>query len=166
MPVKAVIAIIVALMTVLAVTGSADAQLAKAGTYTSQFSWHQMPKPMPLEKDHTFFNYEVVGTNLNDAHQGFLHEAAVVCHGSNDLVAGVSHSQGYCNATDRDGDKAFAAYKCESPKTGARCEGDFRWAGGTGKYTGLKGNNSFNAGLIPNTSSGYSIWKGEWALPQ
>jgi len=81
MPIKAVIAIIGALMAVLAVTGSADAQLAKHGTYTSQFSWHQMPKPLPLEKDHTFFIYETVGTNLNDAHQGFLHEAAVVCHG-------------------------------------------------------------------------------------
>ena len=101
MPIQAVIGIIVALMAVLAVTGNADAQLAKAGTYTSQFSWHQMPKPMPLEKDHTFFIYEVVGTNLNDAHQGFLHEAAVVCHGSNDLLAGVSHSQGYCNAATR-----------------------------------------------------------------
>jgi hypothetical protein len=166
MSVNPVIGILVSLMVVLAVTRSVSAQLAKQGTYTSQFSWHVMPKALPLEKDHTFFLDEYVGTNLNDAHQGFLHEAAVVCDGIVDLVAGVSHAQGYCTATDRDGDKAFSSYKCDSPKPGARCEGDFHWTGGTGKYIGLKGDNSFNAGTIPNTSSGYAIWKGEWALPQ
>src|SRR5207253_7788020 len=64
-------------------------------------------------------------------------------------------NQGYCIATDRDGDKAFLVFKCTA-QPGARCEGDFQWTGGTGKYVGLRGNNSFNGGPIPKTTSGYS----------
>jgi hypothetical protein len=68
--------------------------------------------------------------------------------------------------TDVDGDKAFLAYKCRNPQVGvARCEGDFQWTGGTRKYTGFTGSNTFYAGAVPKTASGYSVWKGEWQLP-
>jgi len=143
---------------------TADAQLAKRGTYTSQFGWHATTKPLNLEEGHVFMMIEPVGINLNDAGSGFLHGAAVTCLGVRDIIKGASNAHGYCTAIDADGDKAFLVWKCAG-QPGGRCEGDFQWTGGTGKYTGLKGNNSFHSGLVPNTNSGYSVWKGEWKLP-
>ena len=103
---------------------------------------------------------------MNEAGQGFLHPAAVVCPFASDNVKGVSNSHGYCNVTDAEGEKALLVFKCKSPQPGARCDGDFQWIDGTGKYSGIKGNNSFHAGPVPKTTSGYAVWKGEWQLPE
>jgi hypothetical protein len=99
-----------------------EAQLAKRGTYASHFPWQIAPKSMPLSADQTLLVYEVTGTHLNDAGTGFLHGAAVVCYGMNDIRKGVANNRGHCTATDRDGDKAFAGYECAapSPVDGAR----------------------------------------------
>ena len=43
--------------------------------------------------------------------------------------------------------------------------GDYQWTGGTGKYTGMKGNNTFSATGIGSTSEGRGLLKGEWQLP-
>ncbi|MGH7253280.1 MAG: hypothetical protein ACREIE_05715 [Nitrospiraceae bacterium] len=149
----------------LITAASVEAQLAKSGTYTSHFGYHYVTKASEIDKDHVFITGEVVGTNLNEAGRGFLHATAVVCQLVNDSVKGSASAHGYCTATDADGDKAFSAWKCKS-QPGARCEGDFLWIGGTGKYTGIKGNNTFHAGPVPKTASGYAVWKGEWQLPQ
>lgn len=123
-------------------------------------------KVTELEKDHSFVIDENIGTVFNDAGKEFLHAAAVVCQIVGDRMKNVSNVHGYCTVTDVDGDKAFLAYKCRNPQVGvARCEGDFQWTGGTGKYTGLTGSNTFYAGAVPKTASGYSVWKGEWQLP-
>jgi len=50
-------------------------------------------------------------------------------------------------------------------KGGKGFEGDYQWTGGTGKYNGLKGNNTFRAFALPSTSQGYGLLKGEWQLP-
>jgi len=154
-----------ALALVLAVGITAEAQqLPKQGTYTSTFGWHVVPKVYEGDKDRTVVAAEYTGLNLTDGGQPFLHQAAVVCPALAEVTKGVGKNQGYCIATDRDGDKAFLVFKCTA-QPGARCEGDFQWTGGTGKYVGLRGNNSFNGGPIPKTMSGYSAWKGEWQLP-
>jgi len=36
---------------------------------------------------------------------------------------------------------------------------------GTGKYAGMKGNNTFSATGIGSTSEGRGLLKGEWQLP-
>jgi hypothetical protein len=64
--------------------------------------------------------------------------------------------------TDADGDRVFAAWKCQGAP---RCQGEFRWTGGTGKYVGISGGSSFHAVSLVPTLSGYSVWKGEWQLP-
>ena len=77
---------------------------------------------------------------FNDAGSGFMHGTAWVCPGMNDLLKGVSlASQGYCIVTDKDGDKAFVAWKGRKETEPNKGGGDFQWTGGTGKYTGLKG---------------------------
>ena len=141
----------------------AEAQLAKQGTYTARFGWYSVGKTFEIEKDHVFFVGEFSGALFNEAGQGFLHQAAVSCPGVNDVNKGASSAHGYCVCTDQDGDKAFLVWKCKGSAT--RCEGDFQWTGGTGKYTGLKGDNTFTGFLLLPTPSGHSTWKGAWALP-
>lgn len=154
-----------ALACVLVFCAMAEAQqLAKQGTYTSTFAWNSVTKVYEGDKDHMAVAGEYTGVNLTEGGQPFLHQAAVVCPAVAFVDKGVATNQGHCIATDRDGDKAFLLFQCRSPQPGARCEGEFQWTGGTGKYTGLRGKNSFNAGIIPKTTSGYSVWKGEWQL--
>src|SRR5437867_2016424 len=140
---------------------NAEAQLAKQGTYSGKFGWYAVGKGFEIEKGHEFWVGEFSGTFFNDAGEGFMHETSWVCPGVNDVINGVSQvSHGYCVITDKDGDKAFLVWKA-----GKGFEGDFQWTGGTGKYTGITGNNAFTALLIGPTPSGYSLWKGEWKLP-
>jgi len=157
---------VIALACVLILAATADAQqLAKRGTYTSTFAWNSVTKVYEGDKDHIVVAGEYTGVNLTDGGQSFLHQAAVVCPAVAVVDKGVGSNQGHCIATDRDGDKAFIVWQCRAPQHGARCEGDFQWTGGTGKYIGLRGKNSFNAGPVPKTTTGYSVWKGEWQLP-
>lgn len=141
--------------------------LEKEGTFTAHFGWYAVGNTFEIggDKNHVFFVGEFSGTVFNDAGKGFLHLAAVVCPGVDDITNRVSNAHGYCTITDQDGDKIYVVWKC---KGGPRCEGDFQWTGGTGKYTGIKGDNTFygvHENITGLTLQGYSIWKGEWKLP-
>jgi len=90
----------------------AEAQMAKQGTYTARFGWSAIGKTIELEKDHMIFVGEYSGVVFNDAGSGFMHGTSWVCPGLNDFVHGLSTAaQGYCVATDKDGDKAFVTWK-------------------------------------------------------
>jgi hypothetical protein len=156
----------VVILSLFVVAASAEAQLPKRGSYSAHYGNHTVVKVTELEKDHSFAVGENIGTVFNDAGQGFLHMAAVVCQIVSDRVKSIANAHGYCTVTDADGDRAYLAWKCRNPQVGVSgCEGDFQWTGGTGKYTGLTGNNTFTGGAVPKTASGYSVWKGEWQLP-
>jgi len=161
---KAAWGTLTALVYVLGLGAHAEAQLAKQGTYTSHFGWYAIGKTYELEKGHTLFQGEYSGTNFNDAGTGFLHHTSVVCPGMTEgWEGGKGESQGSCIITDQDGDKVFLVWKCNNPGTG--CQGDFQWKGGTEKYMGITGNNTFTGFPIGATSAGHSVWKGEWKLP-
>ncbi len=135
----------------------------KEGKFTSKFGWYSKGQMVEVGPEHVFFVGEFGGTNFNDKGNGFMDKSSVVCPGAMDINKGMHDGHGYCIVTDNDGDKAFAVWKC----TGAElCKGDFQWTGGTGKYKGISGNNSFYAQVgIGGTPQGYSIWDGEWKLP-
>lgn len=40
-----------------------------------------------------------------------------------------------------------------------------RFVGGTGKYKGISGEQTFQGNFIGDTGAGWSDWKGEWKLP-
>jgi hypothetical protein len=163
MKTKAMVAMLGGFALVLFLATSAHAQLPKRGEYTSVFGWAFAGKVMEIEKDHLWIYGDYSGTVFNDAGGGFLHQTAWVCSGSGHNVKGVYKGAGDCVATDADGDKALAVWKCEG---GPRCDGDFQWTGGTGKFKGLRGNNIFNGGSVGTTNQGYSLFRGEWALPE
>ncbi|MDA2918550.1 hypothetical protein MYX76_03475 [Desulfobacterota bacterium AH_259_B03_O07] len=147
---------------------SAVFALEKQGTYNIHFGWYAVGKVFEIGKDHGFFAGEFSGTVFNDEGKGFLHHASVVCPGVDDVIKGISKAHGYCTITDFDGDMVFLVWKCKGSKGSPKCEGDFQWTGGTGKYTGIKGNNNFygvHQNITGPTPQGYSIWWGEWKLP-
>jgi len=161
MKTKRTLRMLVALSIVLFLGAHAEAQMAKQGTYSGNFGWYAVGKTFEIEKDHAFWVGEFSGTFFNEAGQGFLHGTSWVCPGVNDVTNGVStSSHGYCVVTDKDGDKAFLAWK-----GGKGFAGDYQWTGGTGKYTGIKGNNTFRAVALLPTAQGYGLLKGEWQLP-
>jgi hypothetical protein len=138
-------------------------QLPKRGSYAGTFGWY-FQGTVSGDDAHSVWGGAGTGAFRNDAGSGFLHGALVVC-----TAAGVSRREGHsddrgeCVATDRDGDRAFATWKC----TKCPSIGEFQWTGGTGKYAGLKGRNSYqnNYAGPAGSPAGWAAWKGEWELP-
>jgi len=144
---------------------TADAQLPKQGSYSGTFGAQGEGTLHELGPGHIFFVGGFNGVFMNEESGGFLDRTQVICPGINDIVDGLSQGlQGYCIATDEDGDKAFAKWAGidDTPNVGG---GDFEWIGGTGKYEGITGSNRFHYAGI-GTTLAYSVtWEGEWELP-
>ena len=144
---------------------TAEAQLAKQGSYRGSFGAQGAGTLHELEEGHIFFVGGFNGVLLNDNSGGFLDRTQVLCPGVNDIVNGLSQGlHGYCIITDEDGDKAFAKWSGvdETPGVGG---GPFEWTGGTGKYAGITGDNTFQYALIGDTLAYSVVWEGEWQLP-
>jgi hypothetical protein len=154
-----------ALTLVLAVGATAEAQGPKQGKYRGMVGARGAGAIHELEKGHVFFVGGYSGVFFNDVANGFLDKSSVECPGVNDIVNGLSIGMhGYCIVTDKDGDKAFLVWKGKdtSPNVGG---GDFQWTGGTGKYSGIKGNNTYRYTGIGTTPAYSVVWEGEWQLP-
>jgi len=162
---KALLRVLGALTLVLAVGVTAEAQLPKRGTYRGMFGASAVGTAHEIEKGHIFFVGAFSGVFFNDVANGFIDKSSVQCPGVNDIVNGLSSANhGYCIVTDKDGDKAFGVWKGKdtSPNVGA---GDFQWTGGTGKYSGITGNNTYRYTGIGTTPAYSVVWEGAWQLP-
>ena len=143
---------------------AAAQQLEKQGTYSAKYGWTLSSTDHKVEDGHVFTHDVYKGMIFNDAAKGFLHEASNVCFGVTDVIQGKGDAHGYCVVTDKTNDKAFLVWKGTiDPATGF--QGTYQWTGGTGQYTGLKGNNTFQATRIGSSSEGRALQKGEWQLP-
>jgi hypothetical protein len=145
----------------LAATG---AELSKRGSYSGVFGWHFVGEAEGAQGN-VIWGGVATGTFRNDAGSGFLHAALVKCSSAGTVSKEwAPRDGGECVATDSDGDKAFASWKCTDCPT----KGEFHWLGGTGKYAGIKGRNTYlqtNAAVPMGAPAGWSVWKGEWQLP-
>jgi hypothetical protein len=141
-------------------------QLAKSGNYVAKIGFSSAGQAYELEKGHAFWVGVFHGVFFNDAGGGFLHNTLVTCPAANDIVNGASVAvHGYCIMTDKDGDRAFLVYHGKGVPSGS-LGGTFEWTGGTGKYAGLQGNNTWHNSLfIGDSGSGSVVWEGEWRLP-
>jgi len=98
---------------------------------------------------------------LNDKGEGSLfHLAGAKCPGSIDLDTNTKKAKGsgYCIISDSAGDQAFHAWQGEGD--GVTYHGTFGNYGGTGKYKGVTGHNTFTGHVQVNwqdgTSTGYT----------
>ena len=156
----------VAVVGLLAATAEAQ-QLPKSGKYKGTYASHLAGggQSFELEKDHIFFLGASHGVFLNDVADGFLDKTEVTCALANDLVSGVTSTiNGYCIVTDKDGDKAFLAHLGKGTGLG-RIDGTFQWTGGTGKYTGIRGSNTYRVTSIGKNPASWIVWEGEWQVP-
>lgn len=87
---------------------------------------------------------------------------AADCTILNDVHKGRANANGTCVVTDADGDKIFVEWKCAGVMPA--CPGTERFVGGTGKYTGISGNQKFQGNFIGDAGAGWSDWKGEYKL--
>jgi hypothetical protein len=150
---------------VLVIGVSAEAQLPKDGKYRGMFGVQGSGTAHEIEKGHIFFVGGFDGVFFNDVAGGFMDKSSVRCPGVNDIVNGVSiGNHGYCIVTDKAGDKAFMVWKGRDtqPNVGG---GDFQWIGGTGKFAGIKGDNTYRYTGIADTPGYWGVWEGEWRLP-
>lgn len=142
-------------------------QLGKRGSYSGKFAYYDHNVTvLPIEEGRLLYQGIGQGPFFNDAGSGFLHLAVVACPGRGLVDKGRLEFSGYCAATDKDGDKAVLKWSCTD--NAGRCAGNFDWIGGTGKYTGIKGRNVFDAGALGQAATGpvgFANWKGEWELP-
>jgi hypothetical protein len=146
-----------ALICVLAAFGAKAEEKAKG-----QFGWFGVGKTYEIDKGHYYWVGEFTGTFFNDKGEGAMfHKAGVKCPAFYEIDAnGKTNGGGYCVITDKDGDQAFCQWK--NSGTSDYGPGTFQFVGGTGKYSGLKGDNTF-VGVTQvfwkdGTSTGYAIW--------
>jgi hypothetical protein len=116
-----------------------------------------------LGEDRVVYAGVVPGVMFNDKGKGFMHKARVDCTIFNDVNKGRANANGTCVVTDADGDKVFVEWKCTGVMPA--CPGTERFVGGTGKYKGISGNQTFQGNFIGDTGAGWSDWKGEYKLP-
>ena len=152
----------------LAATAAAQ-QSAKSGTYTGKWGPHAVGQIYEVGKGHVFVVGTFYSVFLNDVADGFLDKTEVICPLVDDIVNGLAFTKhGYCTMTDTDGDKAFLVWRGKGTSPGSALEygGTFEWTGGTGKYSGLQGNNTWHGTDIGKTGGFTVVWDGEWRLPQ
>lgn len=131
-----------------------------------QFGWFGVGKAYQIEKGHFVWSGEFSGTFFNDKGKGSLFDqAGVKCPAflDNDTNKKKSKAAGYCTITDLAGDQAYLSWQNEGDGTpGHPAPGTFEYTGGTGKYQGITGKNTF-AGVTQvrwedGTFTGYSTW--------
>jgi hypothetical protein len=137
-----------------------------ADKVTGEFGWFAVGKAQQIEKGHFYWVGEFSGTFFNDKGEGSMfHRAGVKCPAwlDADFNNNKSKAGGYCIFTDLDGDQAYVTWQnAGTPGPGGRGPGTFTYTGGTGKYQGLTGSNTFvgvtQVNWADGTSSGYSTW--------
>ena len=115
---------------------------------TGEFDWHGTGGRMyELEKGHTYWVGEVAGKFFSNKGKGsLLDQAEVKCFGFNDADTNNERSKqgGYCVWTDADGDHAYSVWEANDT-LGFEVKGTFDFTGGTGKYKGITGKNTWRS---------------------
>ena len=147
------------LLTIFSTIAFAE-DLPKSGKYSGRYYWTYDGKVFPVGQDRMILSGNLPGVIFNDAGKGFLHNARLDCQIFWDINKGKSNANGSCITTDAEGDKALSLWTCVG--TLPTCDGELKFDGGTGKYTGITGNSKFKATVIGQTQAGFSLISGEW----
>ncbi len=132
---------------------------------TGMLGWNGVASSRMVAEDDTVWVDEISGMFFaDDGDTNPMHLAVVKCPGELDpgLDDSAINISGYCTVADRDSDVAFVDVDSPWSAHPDAAPGSFRWAGGTGKYAGLTGINTFTAVTTNKrengSASGYAIW--------
>jgi len=143
---------VLAISSLVLLCGTAQAQDWKV---TGVFAWLGVGKTFQIEKGHSYWVGEFSGTFINDKGAGSVfHGAGMKCPGFNDLNFNDKKATagGYCVITDAEGDQAYVLWQGMGDTTSSK--GTFMYTGGTGKYKGISGNNSWASPASVNWPDG------------
>ena len=120
--------------------GRAD---AKEGTVKALSAWHGMGMTFLVEENQAFVIGALGGIMFIEGGENDFDAANLVCPATVEIniTSGVRKANGRCVITDVDGDKVFAKWSCNGDHRG--CKGPFNLVGGTGKFRGITGDNTF-----------------------
>jgi hypothetical protein len=149
---------------------AAAADLPKQGDFSVTFYGHGVFKGIPVGKTRYEASFEEDGLLVGD---GLLNRMTVHCFGMAGRTDQIRHTRGFCIATDIDGDQiAMDIVGDDYPNGAKEFTGTGTFAAGTGKYTGITGQNKFvnYPGYFKSSSENafdvYSPGKGHYQLPQ
>ncbi|MBM3393958.1 MAG: hypothetical protein FJY37_04870 [Betaproteobacteria bacterium] len=144
-----------------------SANAAEWDNVKGYFGWFGVGKAYEIEKGHYYWVGEFSDTFFNDKVAGSIFRlAGVKCPAFNDLDFNKNkgNAGGYCIITDLQGNQVFLSWSnaANSAGPGAQGPGTFQYTGGTGKYKGISGNNTFvgvtQVNWADGTASGYATW--------
>jgi hypothetical protein len=126
------------------------------------FGWSGVGKVYQIEKGHIYWVGDFSGSFASDKGPGSpLDQTGWKCPGFNDLDFNNKKSKaaGHCIVTDpASGDQLYSVWQCEGDTTA--CHGTNDYTGGTGRFQGVTGGNTFVGHTQVNwpdgSASGYS----------
>ena len=131
----------------------ASAETAKQGEIVGTLSVSGTAKVLVMGKQHTQFAYEVLGTNLSEPGKG-LGSTSIRCVGALHAIKGAyKDDNGMCVNVAADGDQYFTMYR-SAGKLGGVATGTWLFAGGTGKFEGVKGEGTFTRTALRPVAKG------------
>lgn len=142
--------------------GSVSRAHAEDWKVVGYFGWLGVGKAYQIEKGHIYWVGDFSGSFTNDKGLGSpLDQTGWKCPGFNDLDFNNKKNKagGHCIFSDPGGaDQAYASWQCQGDTV--VCHGTLEYTGGTGKYQGISGSNTFVGHIGMNwpdgTASGYS----------
>jgi hypothetical protein len=167
---KIILASVLSLVLLVTFGLAAKAEMAKEGTYSGTEYICGTYKVFPMGEERFYLSYEFMGVVVSDTGKGFMHNMSIQASGSLHAVKGmVEQERGITVYTDPDGDKVFLTWKGTEGKLGEYTKGIGTFVGGTGKYTGVTGDQKYTyTELHPaaeGTFQGIVKIKGNYKLP-
>ena len=152
---------------------------AAENTVKAMATWQAQGLVTQVDKDQALMVGALMGALFIDGGHGQLDASSLICPGSIvlNLNTGARSGQGRCVITDKDGDKIYAKWSSRGNEKGMK--GPFNFVGGTGKFMGISGENSWvlriamraMAGAVSDDSfqqvaAGLAVWpKLKYKLP-
>ena len=140
-------------------------ELPKQGTHSLTWTFSGPYTAIEIGEDQWAWSSTYTLIIWNDAGEGFFHDMSGICvgMGSEEPEAPFTDS-GYCSYVDADGDKIFTHwYETEADK------GTQILLGGTGKYAGVQGGDTYEYVYTPDAPegvfNGYGHAEGSYTLP-
>ena len=106
-------------------------------------AWQGMGATFQTQETEAFVIGALGGVMFIDGAKGSLDAASLMCPATVEinLRTGAREAEGRCIITDLDGDKVWARWSCRGDAKG--CKGPFKLTGGTGKFVGITGGDTF-----------------------
>ncbi len=140
-------------------------ELPKQGTFSVTWTFSGPYTAIEIGEDQWAWSSTYTLIIWNDAGEGFFHDMSGICvnMGSEEPEAPFPDS-GYCNYEDADGDKLFEYYYQTEEGKGTAIQ-----LGGTGKYAGVQGSDTYEYVYTPDAPegvfNGYGTAEGSYTLP-